>query len=224
MSLRAASPLFALTALVLPSPALSGVVAQWNMDNDFGTVMQDSSGNGNNGTLTNVVTSGSGYIFNGTNAKVVVPHSASLSPGDRTLTYTVVFQTDRMPPVGGDYDLLRKGASSTVGGGFRSEIEYRDGKGVGYCSVSDNAGHTLSARSKVNLVDGKLHTITCTKTATSLTLQIDALPPITKTGILGAITNTKALALGCRSPTCKLVPDDDFFDGVLRSATISLGD
>ena len=53
-------------------PASATVVGQWNMDNDFGTVMVDSSGYGNNGTMYNIVTSGAGYVFNGASSKAVV--------------------------------------------------------------------------------------------------------------------------------------------------------
>lgn len=218
-----ARPILGLIAIALPTAALAGVVAQWNMDNDFGTVMEDSSGNGNNGTLKNVATSASGYIFNGTSSMVNVRHSASLLPGDKPLTYTARFQTDRAPAVGTDYDLIRKGCCASSGGGFKLEILNRSGKAVGYCSVEDVAGHKLSATSVDDLADGKLHTATCSKTATSLTLTIDDMSPIVKTGTLGAITNTKGLILGCKAYSCSGVAGD-FFYGVMRSATISIGD
>jgi hypothetical protein len=193
------------------------------MDNTFGTVMEDSSGNGNNGTTYNIVTSGAGYIFDGISSKAVVPHSDTLYIGARDFSYSAVFWTDRVPPSNGDFDIIRKGAASTAGGGFRLEIENSKGKGVAYCSVSDNAGHTLSVRGKLNLSDAQPHTAICEKTAAGLTLEVDSLAPVTKAGVLGAITNTKDLAIGCKSPNCDK-PDSDWYNGLLRSVTISVAD
>jgi len=204
-------------------PASATVVGQWNMDNDFGTVMVDSSGYGNNGTMYNIVTSGAGYVFNGASSKAVVKNSVSLTPGDSNFWYSAQFQTDRMPGVGEDYDIIRKGAASTDGGGFRLEMEYSKGMGVGYCSISDNSGHTVSVRGKKNLADGLLHTATCYKTPTGVTLVVDNLAPIVKAGTLTGVTDIKDLASGCKSSTCKK-PDSDWYYGTLRSVTISIGD
>ena len=204
-------------------PASATVVGQWNMDNDFGTVMVDSSGYGNNGTMYNIVTSGAGYVFNGTSSKVVVKNSASLTPGPRDFWYSAQFQTDRMPGVDEDYDIIRKGAASTEGGGFRLEIEYSKGMGVGYCSISDSAGVTLSVRGKKNLADGLFHTATCYKTATGISLVVDNQAPIVKEGALGSIVDIKDLALGCKQSTCKK-EDSDWYYGTLRSVTISISD
>jgi hypothetical protein len=218
---RSGLVLAALT-LSLPAPAAGAVVAQWNMDNTFGTMMEDSSGYGNNGTTYNIVTSGGGYIFNGTDSKAVVPHSDSLYPGDNDFSYSAQVQTDTLPPVNGDYDVIRKGAGSTVGGGFRMEIQNHNGIAEAYCSVSDNAGHTVSVRGTTNVADDQLHTLTCQKTSSNLTLLVDSLAPRIKTAALGAITNTKALAIGVKSPTTTS-NKGDWYEGTMRSASISIG-
>jgi hypothetical protein len=220
---RAKSLLFAgFIVIGMPSAATAGVVGQWNMDNTFGTTMVDSSGYGNDGITYNVVTSGAGYVFNGTSSKAVVKNSASLTPGDSDFWYSAQFQTDRMPGVDEDYDIIRKGAASTDGGGFRLEMEYSKGMGVAYCSISDSNGVTLSVRGKKNLADGLLHTATCYKTSAGVTLVVDNLAPMVKAGTLGSVIDIKDLSIGCKQSTCKKA-DSDWYYGTIRSATISIG-
>jgi fibronectin type 3 domain-containing protein len=60
-----------------------GLVAAYAFDEGSGTTVTDSSGNGNNGTITNATWSTSGEYgdalsFNGTSALVTIPNSASL--------------------------------------------------------------------------------------------------------------------------------------------------
>jgi len=198
------------------------VVAQWNMDNTFGTTMEDTSGNGNNGTLFNVVTSDSGYIFDGSSSKVLVPSSSSLIPGTKNITWTVQIQSDRPPPVGGDYDLVRKGTSVKTGGEYKSEIVYNRGIGKAFCAVHDALGNKASIRGTTNVTDGQLHTITCIKTPTGITLQVDALAPRTRAGnLVGPISTTKPLMIGVKAST-STGSDGDWYYGTIRSATVSI--
>ena len=71
------------TSSKLGFAAPSGLVAAYAFDEGSGTTVTDSSGNGNNGTLTNATWSTSGKYggalqFNGTSALVTVPDAASL--------------------------------------------------------------------------------------------------------------------------------------------------
>lgn len=221
---RSASPLRALRKAGLAAAALPGgtVVAQWNMDETSGTTMNDSSGNGNNGKLTDVQTTGTGYIFNGSTSKVVVPNSASLTPGTRDFSYTVTVQTNRIPPQGTDYDLIRKGTGTATGGEFKLEIVYDRGIGKPKCVVSDAVGGTASERGNVNVADGLPHTITCTKIGTGLSMQVDSLAPTMATGsVLGPISNTKALTLGVKAPTATGLAADWYF-GTMINASVSV--
>ena len=214
--------LAAVLALALPTPAFASVAAQWNMDNTFGTTMVDSSGNGNNGTMYNVVTSGGGYIFDGSTSYVVVPNAPSLNPGSSDFSYSAQVQTDRIPPSGTDYDILRHGASSTIGGGYRLEIERSNGRAVAYCSVSDSSGVTASIRGTTNVADGNLHTLTCSKTSTGITLQVDALAPLVKAATLGSVGNAKPFLIGVKALNVSGV-DADWYFRTIRSATVSVG-
>jgi hypothetical protein len=199
-------------------------MAVWAMDETFGTTMADSSGHGNNGTTYNVVTSGGGYVFNGTTSKVVVPSSATLNPGTQDFSYSVQVQTDRIPPGDTDYDLLRKGLSSTKGGEYKVEIINSNGIAKASCVVKDGGGRSAGISGTTNLADGALHTLTCSKTATRLTLKVDSLPLRTKTvtNPLRSISNSVQLLIGAKSST-GVGATNDWYTGVMRSATVSIG-
>ncbi len=75
---------FSLTVNVTTPPTPTGPVGWWKLDENTGASAADSSGSGNNGTLTNgpVWTAGrmgSGLAFDGTNDSVTIPHSPSLA-------------------------------------------------------------------------------------------------------------------------------------------------
>jgi hypothetical protein len=72
----------AVTLNVVP-PASSGLVGAWGFNEASGGTVTDASGNGNTGTIANATRTTSGKFggalsFNGTNAMVTVPDSASL--------------------------------------------------------------------------------------------------------------------------------------------------
>lgn len=216
----------ALAALFGSAPAAADTdpvpVAIWNMDNDFGTTMADSSGNGNDGTMVNIVTSAAGYIFDGSSSMVIVPNSDTLVPGSQDFSYTVQFQTDRVPPVGTDYDLMRKGEDGTPGGGFKAELINVNGKAKAFCRINDSRGKSAALTGKTNLADGVLHTITCKRKGTTMTLKVDALTTLKKPGItIKSITNTSELTLGAKSSTGTGV-ENDWYTGSMRSASISI--
>jgi hypothetical protein len=212
-------------SLAFPSvAAATTVVAQWNMDETFGTTMTDSSGNGNDGTTYNIVTSGGGYIFDGGTSKVVVPNSPTLNPGAADFTYTVQIQTDVIPPAQRDYDVLRKGLSTEVGGSYKVELLNGLGLAKAYCKVIDADGHVAGIQGTANLADNQLHTITCKKTATGLTMIVDGGRARKKSALLGSISNTAPVTIGVKqanSPENNLKLGD-WYNGVMRSATISI--
>jgi len=189
-----------------------------------GTTMTDSSGNGNDGTTHNVTMTGAnGYKFDpASRSKVVVPNSPTLNPGASTFSYRVKVQSSHAPASGTDYDLLRKGIGTTTGGEYKIEIVNANGQGRAFCLVKDSRGVGASIRGTTNVTDGHVHTLTCTKTATGLTLKVDALKPRTKTVTsgLGSISNTSALVIGAKTPTVKGTAGD-WYNGALLQARIS---
>lgn len=220
--LRAAAFAAAMNFAAGPATAASTPVADWPMDETFGTTMLDSSGNDNDGPTYDVVTSGAGYVFNGKSSKVVVPHSATLSPGSSNFSFSIQMQTNRIPPSGTDYDLLRKGLSSTSGGEYKLEIINSNGIGKAYCLVKDKTGRSAEVTGTTNVADGKLHTLTCSKTENSVTLKVDDLTARKKSASLGSITNTRELVIGARAST-GTGTSNDWYNGTIRSAAVSVG-
>jgi RTX calcium-binding nonapeptide repeat (4 copies) len=200
--------------------------AIWSMDETSGTTMADSSGNGNDGTTDNVTMTGkTGYVFDpAVSSKVVVPDSPTLDPGDDTFSYRVDVQSSVAPAPDTDYDLLRKGIRSTAGGEYKLEIVEAKGEGRAFCLVNDSRGSGASVRGTTNVTDGEVHRLTCTKTASGLTLQVDDLAPRTETvpSGLGSISNGSALVIGAKSPTVE-GPAGDWYDGALLHARLSIG-
>jgi hypothetical protein len=192
------------------------------MDNTFGTTMTDSSGNGNDGTTYNVVTSGAGYIFDGSTSMAVVPDSPTLNPGTRDFSFTVQIQTTIVPASGTDYDILRKGLATSTGGDYKVELIRSSGKAKAFCVIRDANGKQAALTGKTNLADGKLHTITCARSGTKLTLKVDSLSTLKKKGIaVRSIDNASSLVIGAKSAEGGGV-ENDWYPGLIRSASVAI--
>jgi hypothetical protein len=220
--LKSAALATALALAAVPAWATTVIAAQWNMDETFGTTMTDSSGNGNDGTTYNVGTSGSGYIFDGSTSMVVVPDSPTLNPGTSNFSYSVQIQTDRIPPSGTDYDVLRKGLADAIGGEYKIEIINNNGIGEAYCRIKDAAGHIGAIGGTTDVSDGALHTLTCSKLGNRVTLKVDGLALRKKYVSLGSISNTADLMIGARTTTVTDVTND-WYSGTMRSAKVTVG-
>ena len=185
--------------LVLATPAQAATeVALWHMEDP--SVMTDASGNNNTGNPAGVTrvtgTTGSGYHFDKTDG-VTVKDSPSLKPGtaDFSVTVNVRFTTPPSATVG-DYDLIRKGVSSTTGGEWKIEIFPGNNlTSPAFCLFKDTAKNVANIRGTTNLADGVWHTITCAKTSTSIKLTVDGATQ-TKAASLGSISNSDPLGIG----------------------------
>ena len=123
--------------------------------------------------------------------------------------------------------MIRKGNVGTKGGEYKIEIIRASGMARATCLVKDSLRHSATvnggAKTVKNLADNLLHTITCTKTATSLTIQIDLGAPVTKSVTIGSISNTLPLLVGVK--TVDTADNDragDWYNGAMRSATITV--
>jgi hypothetical protein len=209
----------AVLALALPSAASASIVSLWHMDETSGTTMRDSVGP-NNGTLTSVALGQPGFLngafgFNGASSIVKVPNNPSLIPGADDFTVTVHVKFSAVPsPAIGDYDLIRRGLSSTTGGDWKLEILRRDNGTT--AKASCHASGSVSARTNTNgpnLADNAWHTITCVKRAASLTLQVDG-ATYPKAATIGSITNTSQLTVGAKST-------GDWYGGLMDEVSFS---
>jgi len=101
----------------------TSLVGHWTFDDGSGTVANDSSGNGNHGTLTSGPTWRSGtdckvggcLEFDGVNDYVTVAHDAVLNMGTNDFTITVWAESDTYSNAGG---LISKGMYWTDGPGY----------------------------------------------------------------------------------------------------------
>jgi len=105
-------------------------VAWWKLDETSGTMVEDSSGNGNNGFCEGAVTWVSGQIdgawqADGISSRIRIPHSESLNISDAV---TVTMWVNTTTP-GGNRQLIEKGGTSGSAWyssyGFRMETDRR---------------------------------------------------------------------------------------------------
>jgi hypothetical protein len=217
----AALGLFALVSWLAPHGVADAatVRAHWGFDEVGSSTALDDSGNHNNGTNANIVGDGSGYTFNGVNSGVTVADSPSLSPGSSDFSFSVKLTTS-VPALGTDYDVLRKGLSSTVGGEYKIEILNSNSVAKAFCLVKDSNKHVASIRwaPAGGLANGKEHTITCSKTSSGVTIKVDTYAPRTKINSLGigTVANDGALFIGTKSAS-----GGDPFLGTIFDATVS---
>lgn len=209
-----AAGLVAVGCVLLAAPAQAAtVVANWQM-NDTGTLMTDSSGHGNTGTLKNVRTNGSAFTFQGTPSVVSVKHATSLNPGSGTFTATVRLKFATPPSSSvGDYDLVRKGLAGTAGGHWKVEISQA---GKAYCYFKGSTGR-LVLTAGPSLANNAWHTISCQRAGTTVRLTVDG-TVYTKSGPTGTIANTSALYVGAKG-----LSGGDQFAGSMDYVTLTAG-
>jgi hypothetical protein len=194
------------------------------MDETSGTTMFDSVGT-NNGSLANVAVGvpglvNTGYGFNGSSSIVTVPDNSSLDPGASDFSFTVSAQFTVVPGKGADYDLLRKGLNTDTGGDYKLEILPAAKGTIGQAHCEFTGSVAISGiTAGPNLADGSWHTITCTKTASSIRVTIDG-QTFSKSALVGAMANGAPLTLGAKLKG-KYVKDA--YTGALDEASFSLG-
>jgi len=205
-------------ALAPAGQAFAGTVAAlWNMDEKAGaTVMVDSSGNGNNGTLHNVTAgvpghTGTAYKFGGSAKKsyVEVPDSPPLNPGTQPISVSFWLKTTHLP-TSGDYDLVRKGDFPQQE--YKVELEKTNQIACTFHgSLASN-----NATGGSNLANGKWHHIVCAENSTAITLTIDGVLVKTTAVNVGSISTTTPVEIGAH-------PTFDYYNGVLDDASITTG-
>lgn len=216
----------ALAAAALAWPQLAAAatpLALWHLDEPpDSTTTADSSGNGNDGVPTGIALgqpgfAGTAYGFSATPSYVTVPDSPTLNPGDADFSFTVYVQFSAIPAT--DYDLLRKGLSSTAGGSYKVEILKKKSGTIAVASChfvgsTDHAG----IGTKQNLADGQWHSITCTKTAGSIAIAVDGTTS-SKAVAIGSIANTMPIWLGAKF---KGSTPQDLYQGLMDEVSIQL--
>jgi len=155
-----------------------------------------------------------GYSFNGSSSVVTVPSTGWHNvPSNTTFTVGAYVRFPAIPTTSvGDFDLIRKGLSSTSGGHWKMEIF---GNGKGYCQFRGSAG-TATINTGPVLADNKWHGISCIKRNTSVSLVVDGVS-YTTSKTVGGISNTARLTVGAKST------GGDWYKGVMDEVSITLG-
>ncbi len=190
----------ALVALLATPAEAATVVGLWHMD-DTDRVMNDSSANNLDGAISsNVVTGqagaiGTSYLFATKPSWVSVPNSTKLNPGTGTFTVSIrVAFTVKPSSSVGDYDLARKGLSSTSGGNWKVEILR---SGYAFCMFRGSSG-SVSVTKGPDLSNGAWHTISCTRDSSGVRLTVDG-STSSKSGATGNIANSTTMFVGAKS-------------------------
>jgi hypothetical protein len=188
--------LVATLVLLMASPAWAVLLtkADWQMNETTGPMI-DSSGNNNNGNPTDVVRTGSTYVFNGSTSRVAVPDNNSLDPLEKDITLKARVNVTNQPMDDDSYDIVRKGLSGNPGGDYKMEIQRRGDPTVGklHCLFKGTGGTVR----KVAKVDGRSYT---------------------QTGSAGSISNSKEVLVGAKTTN----PFDDMFDGSMDFVSIHI--
>src|ERR671921_2664137 len=205
----------------MASPAWAVLLtgAEWQMKETSGQMI-DSSGNNNNGTPTDVVRTGSAYVFNGSTSYVAVPDAGSLDPQAKDIKLTARIRVNGQALDDDSYDIVRKGLSGSPGGDYKMEIKRAADPTVGklHCLFKGDGG-TVDKVARHDIVDGNWHTLECIKTSTSVMARVDGKSGSTKAGSAGSISNGSAVMVGAKTAD----PLDDVFDGSMDFVSIEIG-
>jgi len=208
----AAAAALMIVAAASPAQAAPTVRALWQMTEV--PTMVDSAGGDNNGTTSAITMRQGFYDFNGATSIAAVPHNANLNPGTANIKLETRILADTAPASGDTYDLMRKGVSYTTGGYYKIELRGKAGGGMTVaCIFKDRnrvAGYAIGSVPTKAWV-----TITCTKTATSVTLVAGGTR--TTARVVGDISNTSGVFLGGKGD------GTDVFDGLIDYASITIG-
>jgi hypothetical protein len=195
--------------------AAATVRALWNMDSQ--PTMVDSAGGDNNGTASKVKASGDAYVFNGTSSYASARDKANLDPGAAPAKLTARVSLTKVPQVRQTFDIVRKGVTTTAGGYYKIEIQRSStGLAIAACRFKDGTGRTADAFGTAGLAGKGFVTITCTKTASGVTVSAGGRTNTAATKV-GTISNAEPVYIGAKSD------GTDWFPGRIDLVKIEIG-
>ena len=114
-----------------------------------------------------------------------------------------------------DYDVIRKGLSTTKGGDWKIEVVNVSGQAIARCYLKGSTG-SWQKTTGPDLADGAFHTITCERHATTVVLSVDGrIWKSTKT--VGNLSNTAQVSIGAKAE------GGDWLNGRLDEVSIVIG-
>lgn len=204
-------------------PSDENLVGYWSLDEGTGTLAVDGSGNGNNGTLTDMAEddwvagiAGTGLDFDGNNDHVEVANDASLNFGSSTdFTIAAWIKTDSYS---GMPHIVNKGSVGSGGKRYVIAIYHLGGDaGKLYVNVDDNVNN-LSLADTINVDDDAWHHVAATFDRDGyMRAYVDGVERGTAVDIsgLGDIDDaSKKLAIGIQSDDLAGNPFDGLIDEV----------
>jgi len=218
---RASGFAAAMTAILAMAGPVSGAspTAVWHLDERSGSIAHDATGHGYDGAIKNMKLGvagavGTAFEFNGSSSRILVNDAPGLRAGDLDIVATLRVSFTTVP--GEDYDLIRKGLSSSSGGDWKMEIIRSSGKAVASCYWRGSKGSKTKSGG-ASLADGKWHTITCEKHATQVALVVDG-QRYTSTTTIGRIDNTAQLSIGAKAGG-----GGDWYRGRMDEVSLTIG-
>jgi Concanavalin A-like lectin/glucanases superfamily len=206
-------------ALAAAPLAAAATVSLWHMNETAGTTMVDSVG-ANNGTLQHVAlgqpgVQGTAYGFPGRPGIVTIPSSPGLNPGASTFRATVHIRTSTVT-TDDSADVMRKGVSTSSATFWKMELRPNSTHATERvrCYFRGTSGVMSVYGSTKSIADGAWHTITCAKTATSVSITQDGVTH-TKAGAVGSVSNAARMTIGAKSTT------DDAYQGLADEVSIN---
>lgn len=219
--------------------ALPTTAADWEMNEPANSaVMQDSSGNGNDGSITQpnaelltgqvVDSTGTGYTWTkhcptcapaDPKRVIQVPDASdgSLEIPDPSVTYTLEFRFRTGHPFG---NYMQKGQATSKGG----QIKVQGPNGYVQCLFKDANGVRAGTTSKpLALDDGQWHTVQCVHTATQVLEYVDGVKVAAHNGSTGAINNNLPFTVGGKLYCDQITTTCDYFSGQMDWIRISHG-
>jgi hypothetical protein len=216
--------LAAASAMVSPArAAIDQPVAIWQMNEPAGSqIMEDSSGNGYDGTIGASVQEGTALAGGGTGYRfpylqpntppadpehvVRVAHNSALNPGSGD--FAVEFRVRTTHSFG---NILQKGQAGAAGGYFK----FQQPSGKVSCLFRGSLGSSTASSGTVRINDGAWHTVRCERTASSVVMRVDGVVTGRNFNPTGTIANTKPLSIAGKLNCDQITVTCDYFAGDL---------
>lgn len=208
-------------------PAGGEVVASWSMTDTEGTEMIDSSGNGHDGIVGDLVErTGESFRFPPVTQDVadvarivVVPPTTDFISDDEPLMISFRIRTDSE----GEHNIVQKGQSQAKGGFWKIEVNANgESPGIAHCTFK-GAISTSAVSAEARIDDGKWHSVACRRTRLGLSIDVDG-SVHSESALTGAMTNSAPLSIAGKS---RCAPENgvecDYFVGELADLRIAIG-
>ncbi len=198
--------------------AVSGLVAEWHFDGSA----QDTSGNGNNGTINGAAfvqgISGQALSFNGVDDMVVVPHSPSLSLDKYTLEAWI--KRDQNRELVATEAIIVKRYEQSWMDNYGLYI-YPNGK-VAASSYSPDIWTWFDLTSAKNISAGEWYHIAATYDRTTLKIYINGVLDNSVNTQYRPYQNNYQLVIGraCWGDPCLFKPSNPSFNGIIDEVRI----